>query len=226
MDEVVYEEMGSPFVSPATIAVCGPTGTGKTFWVKRLIHNMKELFTTNESQPQQILFCYSIYQPLYKAMADERADIVFYQGIPSLEMIYGMAKEKPLLVVLDDLVHKVVENPDMLMLFVQGSHHMSISVVFMTQNLYQGGKHARTIALNVKYIILFANPRDAQQIKYFGRQIFPHGSEFLLQSYEDAVTQGAYGYLLIDLQPGTSPDMRLKTRIFPDDDVMILYQPK
>lgn len=226
MDEIVYEDMDKPFVPPSSIAVCGPTGTGKTFWVKQLIKHMAHVFVDNMYQPHKVLFCYSIYQTLYKEMSIEMPDIVFHQGLPSLEMIYRMAKEGPMLVVLDDLVHKVVENTEMLMLFVQGSHHMNISVVYMSQNLYQRGKHARTIALNVKYIVLFANPRDGQQIKYLGRQIFPHDGDYLLQAYDDAVSQSPYGYLLIDLQPGTSMDMRLKTNIFPDDDVMILYQTK
>ena len=226
MDEDVIQFNTYSFVPPTTIGVCGPTGCGKSYWVYNLIMNCEYVFENNGKQPQKFVYCYSIYQNLYRLLGEKRQDIIFHQGLPELEFIYELARKQPVMVVLDDLVHKIVENADMLMLFVQGSHHMNISVVFMSQNLYQTGKHARTIALNVKYLVLFANPRDAQQIKYLGRQIFPHSREYLYEAYDDAVKGGSFGYLLVDLHGETSADMRLRTKIFPYDEVGIVYQKK
>ena len=221
--EIDYHEYS--FKPPTSIAVCGPTGSGKTEWVSKMIRNMDYVFEQNGMQPRLVLFCYSIYQELYKKLKEGREDIVFHHGVPSIQFVYELAKKQPLLVVLDDLVHKIVDNVDMLMLFVQGSHHMNITVVFMSQNLYQGGKHARTIALNVKYIVLFANPRDVQQIKYLGRQIFPFAGHFLAEAYKDAVESVKFGYLLIDLHGDTAAEFRLRSQIFPGDDVIVVYQP-
>ena len=226
MEQVEVEFYEYSFMSPTSIAVCGPTGCGKTEWVRKMIRNMDYVFQQNGMQPRAVLFCYSIYQEVYKKLKEERDDIVFHQGLPGIEFVYELAKKQPLLVVLDDLVHKIVDNVEMLMLFVQGSHHMNITVVFMSQNLYQAGKHARTIALNVKYIVLFANPRDVQQIRYLGRQIFPFSGFFLAEAYKDAVESVKYGYLLIDLQGDTPAEFRLRSQIFLGDDAIVVYQQK
>lgn len=45
-------------------------------------------------------------------------------------------------------------------LFCIDSHHRSISVFLMTQNLFPKEKNARAISLNCDYIILMNNPRD------------------------------------------------------------------
>ena len=40
------------------------------------------------------------------------------------------------LIVIDDLVHRVVEDKQMELLFTQGTHHKCVSVILITQNLY------------------------------------------------------------------------------------------
>jgi len=41
------------------------------------------------------------------------------------------------------------------------SHHRNISILHLTQNLFDKNKYARTISLNAHYLVLFKNPRDA-----------------------------------------------------------------
>jgi hypothetical protein len=101
-------------------------------------------------------------------------------------------------------------------IFTRGSHHKDISVVYLSQNLFYGSKHNRTISLNTHYLMLFKNPRDATQIEFLARQMFPSNPKYLTQSFRDA-TGKAYGYIFIDLKPDTDDNMRLKTDIFPDD---------
>ena len=38
------------------------------------------------------------------------------------------------------------------LLFIQGTHRRCVSVILITPNLYPGGKHGRTIALNTWYV--------------------------------------------------------------------------
>ena len=51
-------------------------------------------------------------------------------------------------------MHEVMGNKIMELLFTQGTHHKCVNVILITQNLYPGGKHARTIALNTWYMVL------------------------------------------------------------------------
>ena len=99
-----------------------------------------------------IVWCYSIYQDIF----DDQKNIEFHEGIPSEVMFDGKRRT---LLILDDLMSQVddrVEN-----IFTKLSHHKSVSVLFLTQNLFFKSKQARTISLNSHYIVIFKNARDA-----------------------------------------------------------------
>ena len=69
---------------------------------------------------------------------------------------------------------------------------------------------------------MFKNPRDASQITFLARQIFPLKSKFMIEAYEDAKST-PYSYLVIDLKPTTDDKMRLRWGVFPDDDAHYSY---
>ena len=77
--------------------------------------------------PQHIVYCYSIYQPLF----DQYPDIEFVEGLPDLSQFDG---SKNVLLILDDMMSEI--NQTMTDLFTKGSHHRNISVIFITQNLF------------------------------------------------------------------------------------------
>ena len=52
-------------------------------------------------------------------------------------------------------------------IFTKFSHHRNISVLHLTQNLFDKNKYARTISLNSHYLVLFKNCRDAGQFAVF-----------------------------------------------------------
>lgn len=68
------------------------------------------------------------------------------------------------------------------------------------------------------------NPSGELQIRNLAIQLFPTQSKFFLEAYHDA-TNKKFSYLLIDLHPNTSPELRLKTNIYPDD-TLIIYVPR
>ena len=88
--------------------------------------------------------------------------------------------------------------------------------MYLTQNLFPPGKLSRTISLNSHYMIVFKNPRDSLGISTSARQMYPHNTNFLLQSFQDA-TKKPYGYLLLDLHQLTPANMRLRTNILPGE---------
>ena len=47
-----------------------------------------------------------------------------------------------------------MNNKEMELIFTQGTPHIYLSVIFISQNMYHGGRHARTIALNTWYMVL------------------------------------------------------------------------
>ena len=75
------------------------------------------------------------------------------QALPTTEELDDFTRDKGhKLIIVEELMHEVMRNKDMELLFTQGTHHKCVSVILITQNLYPGGKHARTIALNTWYM--------------------------------------------------------------------------
>ena len=108
-------------------------------------------------------------------------------------------------------------------LFTQCSRHRKMTVIYINQNMYCQGKHARTINLNTHYMILMKNPRDASQIRCLGKQVFPGKSQALVEAYNDVMSE-PFGYLVLDLAPHTEEKYRIRTGIFPEE-VCTVYIP-
>lgn len=206
--------------APFTKVIAASTGAGKTYFVKRLLENADLMINP---APTIIVWCYAQYQKAYTDLSQSMPHIKFVEGLPEdLNSMFDSQQNN--LVVIDDLMAEVGDNLQLANLFTKGSHHLNLSVIYITQNLFHQGKQTRTISLNSQYFVLFKNPRDASQITHLARQIFPNNPKYLQESFADATRQ-PYSYLLIDLKPQTPDDYRLRTNIFPGE-IPILYIPK
>ena len=115
--------------------------------------------------------------------------------------------------VFDDLMTEAKCDQRIADLFIKGSHHRNISVVYLTQNLFPQGKACRDIILNTQYMVLFNNPIDRQQVATLARRIYPSTSSVFMKRFERA-TSYPYGHLVIDLKSDTPEKDRLHTEIF------------
>ena len=206
----------------SSMCVVGPTGSGKTRMVFRMLKNLRGVF--DHPPPDKILYCYGVWQNLFEEMESTIDNIVFHEGVPNHDEINEFAhNSQHRMIILDDLMSQVLQNSDMELLFTQGTHHKKLSCVFLSQNLYQQGRYSRSITLNTWYLVLFRNAREASQIHTLARQIFPRNSKKLLNAYIDHVdaTQQSFGYSVIDFSPNVEDDFRLRTHIFPDEDCII-----
>jgi len=201
-----------PFKHPFTSIVSGPTGSGKTNFVMRLIDNVDAMI---EPPPSKIVYYFGEYQPLF----DRYPRVDFRHGTPKLGEVEKLSGA---LVVFDDMMGEVDER--LTSVFTRGSHHRNVSVVFMVQNFFNRSKHMRTISLNAQYIVLFKNPRDNSQFAHLAKQLYPHNGRFAQEAFADATTQ-PYGYLLLDLRSEQDEDLRLRTNIFPGER-QVVYVPK
>ena len=192
------------WLAPFTCVISGPTGSGKSVFVQRLLKHAK---TVIAPPPDRILYCYGAYQQMFSKMEDVEVN----EGLPSLDEFNG---EKHTLVIIDDLMHET--NDVVSKLFTRISHHTNTSVIFITQNLFHADKETRTITLNAQYLVIFKNVRDKSQIAHLSRQMYPSNSKHMVESYIDATSE-PYSYLIVDLKPNTEDKHRLKGCIFPDD---------
>ena len=193
---------------PFNAIVAGPSGSGKTYFVLKFIENANRVI---DPPPRKILYCYGAYQDIFNKLPQ----VEFHEGLPG-----HTALTPRTLVIIDDLMSEADQR--VTDIFTKHSHHRDVSVMFLTQNIFYKG--ARTMSLNAHYLVLFKNPRDASQITFLSRQIFPLESKFMIEAYKDA-TSNPYTYLVIDLKPATDDKMRLRSGVFPDDTHYV-YTPK
>ena len=119
------------------------------------------------------------------------------------------------LIIFDDLLDVKRSSFDVIAMFTKAAHHKPCFIIFITQNLFPGGKESRTRSLNTHYYILFKNPRDKSQIDCLARQIVPRKSKTLIDVFE-AATKPAHGYLFCDFTQECPDSYRFRTNLFGD----------
>lgn len=212
--------MTLPFEPCSSICISGQTGSGKTQWVYKFLTNVNDMYA--KDPPTQVLYCYGIHQDLFDEMERSMPNFYSKQGLPTTEELDDFTRDKRhKLIVVDDLMHEVMRNKDMELLFTQGTHHKCVSVILITQNIYPGGKHARTIALNTWYMVLLKNLRDVSQVGILGRQLYPGKTKGFIKAYEDALSCGKHSYFVVDMCPYAQDQYRLRTRVFPGEDPIV-----
>ena len=212
--------MSIPFNFPSTIGIFGPSQVGKTTFVLRLIKNASDMFT---EEPQRILYCYAAWQKAYEELGKLK-NVTLHEGVPTRAKMEEFTYDRePTLLVLDDLMAKIIKDPDVQHYVTVMGHHNNIGIILIMQSIFPQGKCARTISLNCHYMIVFNNRRDLNQIKVLARQIMPGRSNFFIDSYQKAVST-LYSYLVVDIHPNSNPKFELRTRIFPQDEPLIVYE--
>ena len=182
--------------------VAGPTQSGKTQWTVKFLKERRQRI---EPPVDGILFCYSIWQDKYDTLKREVPTAQFHKGIPTLQTLRNLSNG---ILVLDDLMEEVIKDHNIMNMFTVGSHHRNISVLFLMQNIFQKGPHARTISMNLQYMVLFKNARDQSQIRTLAMQIFPTDWRNFLKYYEEE-TNKQYGHVILDLHPHTRSHERI-----------------
>lgn len=200
-----------------------PSKGGKTTFVAKLLREANRLF---DKPPRRIYFAYKEWQPLFDELNDSMDNITFYQVLPTRQDVYDWTESKAdhTLLVLDDLMMDCTDKETEL--FTVISHHRNTSVVMMLQTLFPPKKCMRTISLNTNVFVLFRNPRDKLQIQTFGRQVFPGQVNYFLDAFDKATSANENrGYLLVDLSPGLDPKFQLRTRVFEEEEPMVVFAP-
>lgn len=204
-------EIDLRFTHPMCARVCGPSNSGKTMWVRKFLEHLDYL--GRDFPSKQVLWCHGQSQALHSVPINN-VSVKYYEGMPSIEEI---KVESPSILIIDDLASEIQDDLNLLNLFTKHSHHLGISVIFITQSIYPPGKHMKTVATNSNYDILFNSPRDMRQLITYGSQLRPlKRSNTFLEAYMDA-TATAYGYLVVNLRTGVPDKYRLYTRVFPDE---------
>ena len=206
----LIEDVDYAFQHPFTMTISGPTGSGKTFFIRKVLENYKI-----NPIPQRIIYLYKRWQPLYDTLKmNVKPKIEFIRGIPDdLEADRFFHTDNNNVIVLDDMMDIAGNNKAVSDLFTEGSHHRNLSVINLTQSLFPKGKNSVTQRRNTQYLVIFKSPMSQDQIAQLGRFMFPSKLDTFLSVYRKA-TLPAFGYLIIDGKVNTPMSQRLLTNIF------------
>lgn len=202
-DQIYDESAINIFAQPARIIIAGYSNSGKTQFCTKLIKKYSQVFS-------KIFVCGVTSHPL--------------QGEPSLKSKIVVQKniinpfddefsdEEHTLILLEDNFLTASNSQVVADIFTRG-RHQSVSVIFITQNIFPPGRFFRTISLNASHYVLMRN-RDLSQVECLGRQIYGKTmAKHFVDVYRKVVFRKPYGYLLIDLGPLTPETLQLRSDI-------------
>ena len=189
------------FLANHNTIIFGQTGIGKTSFVldvirQRLVHPF----------PKNVYYMYTVHQPFMTTWnKTKNQPITFIKGLNFDEL----DTSKPSMLIVDDLV--LSTNKAVAEIFILGSHHMHISVFFITQNLFPNDPVFRIMSSNAHYYVLFHCQRHFRQVHTLAHQIFV-GNEIkrITNSYKRAGTTRR-GFILLSFSPLLPPALTVIT---------------
>lgn len=194
------------FKNSVVFTVAGPSSSGKTEFVKKIVRHRKVLF---RDKINSIHWFFGIVPP--------------FNRLDGVHLHKGLEKNwtdliKPYdMVIIDDLFVEGSTNKELTNAFTRLAHHHPCTLIYITQNVFHRSADSKTRNLNTHYLVLMKNPRDATQISYIARQMYPQNSNFLTSVYRDVTRDEPYSYILLDFNQETPSTLRVRSHIFPSD---------
>ena len=176
------------FKHPFTCIVAGTTGSGKTRWTRSLLRGWKYIidFKKNIKTTLKVIWFHGQKQSIHNHSI-KNVEIYYHKGLPKIELIKQV---KPDIIIIDDLMGNIDKNVNVRDLFIKGSHHRNISVIFIVQNIFNRDKHMRTISLNTHYFNFMRGDRLTQQVGILANQIFPGKGAKVIEVFNRATDRG------------------------------------
>ena len=178
-----------------------------------LIANTKRVANPH---PAEINYCYVIWQERF----GELTGVNFHKGVIDVEDRHE-AKRQNRWLIIDDLADELVGMNELNKLFAKKSHHLNVSLILVTHNLFQ--KSLRQVPLNCHCMFLFYNPQDVSTVQTLARQLYPCNPGFLTKTYQEA-TKKPYLHLFLDLKQRTDPRARTRAGFAGDGKKMMALE--
>ena len=204
------------FTHPFNAIISGPSQCGKTEFVKKFLNNLSTLV---DVEFQEIIWYFGESHPKLSNVNPD-STLRCREGLPQPSDF--PPPFLPRLLVVDDLMQE--SGNTLGKLFTRMSHHRNLSVIYITQNLFHQGRDCRDMSLSAHYLVLFKCPRDATQIHYLSRQLYPERPKFVMEAFRDA-TAKPHGYIFIDLKQHAPGLFRVRSDLFDRAGCCTLYLP-
>ena len=208
---------------PATCIITGPSDSGKTFLLSRLLVSGANAFDIR-GKIDRVIYCYDTYvESTFKYLAENGLQVELIKGIPEDVERFEFDSTLNNVIIFDDLADQAVKSRVVSKFFTQDSHHKRVFVFLLSQNFYTSGIEATTISKNATYNILMKNIQ-ANQIRIYASQNYSSSDRAnnLIKSYELISEASPYGYLLVDRTKFVAPEYSLRTDILKGFNCVVL----
>ena len=206
-------------VHPSTMIVAGPSSSGKTVFVTRLLEHDMFRDESGNGMDRVLWFSGTTPTPEFKENLEKICGnkIEFHKGLDEEIIEYGLNRKQNTIIVIDDLMNEVKDSVSLSHMFTRVSHHDNCTIIYLVQNIFEKGKSTSTVGKNSHYIVFMRNPKGQQDIQNIGKQICVKGelSDFVKLVRRE--TEEPYSYILIDSHPQTPIEFQLRKNIFPGE---------
>ena len=208
---------------PFSMSISGPSQSGKSEFIVKLIEHREKLFT---SKFVRIIYC----QPESLAHVNntffQRIKLAFpsaelNSGLPNISKLSLDLNTLPCLLIIDDLMTEFLDSPAMVQLLSVQVHHFNLSTIFTLQNFFATSKFGKTIMRNVNYKVYFYNRLDLRELRNISCQIVPQCPSFMQSNFNflyKKFPNDVSHYIFVDGHfKSKVPSLYVRTHIFPDE---------
>ena len=143
-------------------------------------------------------------------------------NLPNAEDL-NIADDSHKLFLVDDFMESFNNSSLAFRLLTIYRHHLKITVIVTTHNLFGASKYQKTLSRNYSEMVILDNRGDKLSLRTLGSQIFPDSPRILLKAmaWVEDHSEEKPKYILLDVSPiATLPlNMIVRTNIFPQGGI-------
>ena len=218
MSDYCYKIFNACFLHPFNMTIGGPTQAGKSTFIFNLLKNKSRLI---DKDVHYIVLFHGQETNLHRELATLFKDqIVIVEGLPESFDSYIKPNLNGLFV-FDDMFDVAYDSKMLTNMICKQSHHESISTIVVTHNVFADGKQRKNMWRNNHYLVLMKNKLDMSVPHTLASRLMPKNRKTFINIFEKA-TSRSYGYLVIDGHPLSIPEVKYRTNIFEDHQIIFI----
>lgn len=203
------------FKHPTQMLIGGPTKSGKTTLLMRLLRERGQMF----SHPFEKIYWFYKMENSIRQARQEFPEINYVEGHVSNKFVEGLDIDSHKMLIMDDMQELVANSKSLealMNIFTRDSHHKNLTVIFLVQDLFMKNMHK--VARQCENVIAMSNGSSGSNIMNMGRRQFgPGTAPFIKWALTQVRLQSTHGYLCLSSGAGISPCESCKTFIFPGE---------
>ena len=170
--------------------------------------------------------CLSTQEKYVNSLRSHFPDLELSSELPNVVDLNLSADGEHKLILIDDFMLRFNNSDAAFQLLTIQSHHMNISIVVTSHNLFAGSKFQKTLTRNYSEIILMYTRSDKLSLRTLGIQMFPDNPRILIKamSWVAKHIDSHLKYLLLDISPLSRlpANMIIRSDIFSNSPVFFI----